>query len=240
MMKTDVLPNADVVKTLEGYVPVYIDVDLEENNAFAADREITGLPTFVLFDADGDEAARMVGARPTPETFLEDLKTLGGELASLREFKKQLAAIDAKLATAPNNPAVLKAKGDLLTDNGRMEEGLKVYERIPPLDPANKTGVTADLTFFRIIEGIDSEEKLAEGDKALQKFQKDFPDSRRVEDVFFLRAAIALQQKNTEAAKALLETVREKFPQGRFKSRADTLLEMIAEDEQQAAEPPMQ
>lgn len=70
-MKSDTLPNAQVVEALEGYVPVMVDVDRQRG--VASRYGIRSVPTFIAVGPDGSEIKRASGYRP-PGAFIDWLR----------------------------------------------------------------------------------------------------------------------------------------------------------------------
>jgi hypothetical protein len=220
MMKRAVFPEASVQEELKKFIPLYIDVDIEANIPDAVAVSDGKVPTFTVLDPKGEEMGRLVGARRTAEEFI-------GDIRGLISFHENLTELDRKLAETPKDAALLKAKGDLLADNGRLDEGIELYNLAVELDPVNKTGAKTDLDFFAIMDTLDSEEALKGGDAALLEFRRKHPTHPRAQDALFIRSMIALHLENLPGATALLQSYKKEYPEGRFKARVDQLMTMI-------------
>jgi thiol:disulfide interchange protein len=65
-MKSDVLPQDAIASTIrDNFVGVYVDID--ERGADASAYGITGVPTFIVFNKDGQEVARQSGGMSASE-----------------------------------------------------------------------------------------------------------------------------------------------------------------------------
>jgi thioredoxin-like negative regulator of GroEL len=80
-MQREVLPRPEVVKALDRWVAVQIDVDVQAD--VARQYEVEALPTFVVMADDGRETVRAEGSR-TPEQFIEFLKRADPRTAGSR------------------------------------------------------------------------------------------------------------------------------------------------------------
>lgn len=226
-MKANILPTPEVQKELSHYTLLYVDADENREDSAALDLEM--MPTFVVLNTQGDEIGRFAQAQPKTEDFLR-------LLGDIRRFNERAIELERKIEKSPDDPALLKAKGDLLSENNMLEKGLDAYRKAVVLDPGNKTGVAADIEFFDAIGKIDAG-NTPEGVKMLDALPEKYPNSPRVQDVIYTKALLAIQAKDIPTARARFNAYLQKYPNGKFRPRVERMLKLLDEaDKAQAAE----
>ena len=132
LMDAMVYNEAEVIAALADVVTVKIDIDVPANAAMHDRFAIELLPTLVWCDADGREVNRFTGYRNAAEF-----------LAAVQGFRQQEGSaltIDARLAAAPDDPALLLEMAGLQERRGQWRAAEVSYRRLANLgasaDPA--------------------------------------------------------------------------------------------------------
>lgn len=185
MMKKDVLPTDVVKNALEPYVLVYIDG--EEQPDLATRYQVENWPTFVLMDPQAQMFDSFAGGVGDPEQFVMIV-------SEMHENWQALQAIEAQLEKDPDNPMLLKKKGSVLADMGRIKEAMEIYQKARENDPENKSGVAADILYLEALTAAQKD--LAKSDQMLTKLIEEHPQHSRAADAQFIRVMIAAEQGN--------------------------------------------
>ncbi len=221
MMKRDVLPQPEVKKSLESWVPVYIDTD--KNGALANRYKATSIPTFVVLTSTGEELARFVGGM--------DAKIFRQRLDSLQENAIELGRVDSELKENTSDPKLLERKADVLADVGltlidpsRLEQSLQVYRQVVAAD--EKAAVKDDVAFLEALLQAMKRELEPAGQK-LSAFAEQYPDSPRRPDALFWQAIIIAEQGNKERAGELLKQYVAQNAEGRYAAQAQDYIQSL-------------
>lgn len=201
-MIENVFPQSEVITALGAWVPVYIDVDKDDNPELATRYDISGYPTFVMLNSKGQEEARMSGARES-EDFISDLEKFSA-LARLA------GEVRAELSQNPEDPALWKKLGDTYIDLDKNKSALSAYEKAVYYDPSDETGVAADLYFHSSFPILLSE--LESSAERFFQFESKFPDSPLLARVYVYRALIAFNMDQLEEARAIVHLGLKRFP----------------------------
>ena len=214
---TQLLTLKDVQDQLrDNWVPVFVDE--AQYPELHKRYQIRALPTFIVFNLQGEEHTRFVGSRE-PADFL-------GQLQHAYDTMVDMAQIRDALSRDPRNPFIYKAYGDLLLDLGRFEQAEEAYNNACKYDPDNKTGSRADLMFLKALKVAN--EDPSKGMDMFNKLAATYPDSPRVGDAIYVSAMIELQQfKDFQRGRVLLEEYLKKYPDGRFVEIAQEQLKTI-------------
>jgi len=223
-MKNEVFTQPSVQQALSAWVPVYVD---EAQSPDLVKRfKIEGYPSFVLLSNKGVEEDRFMGAR-SADDFLH-------RLSSILDTNKELQDVNRQISDDPQNAALWKKKGDLLTRIDMLDQGLAAYQKAESMDPDNKTGVAADIYYFDTLK-MDAKDPVTmkDIDRRLSQIGQLYPNSPRVSDALFMRALLALNQKNMIKAKRSLQTYLTNYPSGRFATPARQMLQSLNAQSQQ-------
>lgn len=215
-MVQEVYPQAVVIEELNNWAPVYIDGDKERE--ILEKHGVKAFPTFVLMASDGTEMDRIEGAIYKPGMFAEKLKRV-------RSFGSKIKSLNANLETSPNNPALLKERGDFYFDNDKTDLAEKDYRKAANLDPENKTGVAADLKYLEAVKLY--EVSPAEAEATAKILIEKYPDSPRVESAYFLIGVTYFKRAQPADCLKAFKTYAEKYPNGENIDQAKALIEKI-------------
>jgi thioredoxin-related protein len=108
----------------------------KEGKDLAKKYGVSGYPTLVFVDADGNEIDKIVGFYPAPD-FLENIKKINERKSSLAYFQE----------TYNSNKTDLKANLDLankLIETGKGSDAKQYFTYIVTTDPSNNAGYTDD------------------------------------------------------------------------------------------------
>jgi len=231
-----IYPQKKVIEALDYFVPVYIDGDIHTD--LLTQFEIAAFPTMIILDPSGQETTRFGGGASSAKDFIE-------RLAEVREYTEKIGKLNAGLKKNPKDIFLLKKRGDLLTGLGfneepsRLMQGIKDYEKARSLDPDNKTGVEADLSYLKLLRPTQAEEEEEKDPTKLfesiaggfRDFAAQYPSSHRVPATLFLRARIELMLDRSESGQKLLKDYLKKYPDHELVAEARYILEAIREVE---------
>lgn len=131
-MITDVWNTPEGAKLVQGLIPLHLESGKPEARTFLSRYPVTGLPSIILLNSDGQEIDRIVGYSDK-DSFLMDASTL---LTGV----DPLPAMEAALVKKPNSFALLLPVLEKYTYRARDADAELLLKRILDLDPENKAG----------------------------------------------------------------------------------------------------
>lgn len=141
-------------------------------------------------------------------------------------FEEGLKEVDTALEESPEDVALLKRRGDLLTEHERVDEGVEAYGKAKTLDPENESGVHADVAFFEALKlGDESMENML---AAFDKLAEDYPTSPRVGDTVFIRAIASMREGELDKCNEYGRQYLEQYPEGKYAENVKEMLEYLA------------
>ena len=167
-MRDSTFTDKDVIKLSLDLV--FVKLDSKKDSILVKKYGVSGYPTVILFESDGEEIDRIVGYAP-PREFLKTVK-------SYLRGKGTLADLENKLRDDPSDIDILFQLGQKYQDRGKFEEALVHYQNIMTLDPENRGGKT-DGALYQI--GV-IHRRQKDNQKAIEKFKEliqRFPESEK-------------------------------------------------------------
>lgn len=215
VMKQNVFPQVATQRELDQWTPVALDE--RKDRELVKTYHVTGYPTFIFMTAEGREVNRRVGAMSQADF----LKVLGVQ----RELIEQTAQMKARIKKDPKNPQGYKDFGDLLERGGKYEDAEKVYRLGIGTDPADKTGMRADLLFVKgLMLSINQPD---EARAILQQVEARYPGSPRASHSLYIQTLMALNSGDNKLARALCADYLGKYPNGEFKTLISDYLKRL-------------
>ncbi|MFH2037039.1 MAG: tetratricopeptide repeat protein [Candidatus Zixiibacteriota bacterium] len=137
---------------------VFAKINAEVDTLIAQKYSITGYPTIVIVDADGNEIDRIVGYLPG-EPFLEEV----------HNYLNGIGTLDDLLKRAETEPSmeIYSALGDKYAGRGMYDKAIEYYQKVVDGDPDNADGFT-DMALIAIGETMAN---LKEFDKAIAHYE---------------------------------------------------------------------
>ncbi|MCD6289424.1 MAG: co-chaperone YbbN [Anaerolineae bacterium] len=190
---------------------ILAELNVDENQRLAMQFGVQGIPAVKAF-RDGRVVAEFVGAQPQPNVrrFIEqiipneiDLKVAAGRaLLRAKDFAGAEAKFREALTQNPDHPGALLGLGQVLLEQGREDEALKILEKVPAATPE---GAEAS----RLRQEISLLREVGDADEAT------------------LRARIAEDPTDLEARYKLASLLT---VQGKYKEALDHYLEIVQRD----------
>jgi hypothetical protein len=118
----EVWGTADGARLAEDTVPIRVDFDAEEGQAFKRERNVLGLPSVLVLRADGSEVDRVVGYEER-EAFLAEIRTLLRGADPLPDLRR---ALDRD----PDDPERMIAVARRQVQRGETRAGLELLHRV--------------------------------------------------------------------------------------------------------------
>ena len=176
-----------------------IDAEKGEGIDFAKKYKITGYPTILFLDADGNEIDRIVGYVPVKD-FKEMMTDYDKGVNTYNSLKQTLAS-------DPNNVDANFRYGDKLMTLG--EGDAKMYfNKVVELDPENKLGKTDDAK-YRLATLSDTATVI----QNLENFAKEYPTSDVLKDAMVsLAETYYFTKSNIDGADKAYKEAMSKFP----------------------------
>lgn len=154
-----------------------IDAEKGEGIALAKKYQVSGFPTIVFVNGDGEEIDRIVGYIPAKD-FLVIMKDYNAGKNTMNSLKK----------TLESNQKDIEANfkiGKKIADGGNMEEAKKYFEKVISLDPNNSAGWTDDAELY--IAQINNKKE------DIEAFVKKYPDSDLAKSAYMYLAETSLE-----------------------------------------------
>ncbi len=177
-----------------------IDAEKGEGLDFAKKYKVTGYPTILFLDADGNEIDRIVGYVPAKD-FTEMMSDYEKGINTYNDLK-------AKLEKDPSNIDANSRFADKLMALGNENDAKAYLNKIIELDPENKEGKTDDAK-YRLASMSDKETIV----QNLENFIKENPSSDVLRDAYVsLCEAYYYTKNDVETADKWYKEALAKFP----------------------------
>jgi len=121
MLDRDTYPNENVIAAAAQVVPLKMNVD-DKGKSLAAKYNITGLPTILFLDKDGEVVGKILGYRP-PTAFVS-------EINKVLDIHKETPKIRAALRKDPKDCEANVKWIQVLAPRGDTDDALKVLEKL--------------------------------------------------------------------------------------------------------------
>lgn len=191
-----VYTNAEVADFANSFqVNWKIDAEKGEGVNLAKKYNVTGYPTIVFVDGNGDEIDRIIGYLPVKD-FLPAMK----DIVSGKNTTKTL---QAKLKENPNDAEANYRLGKKLLESGNTQEAKECMQRVITADPANNAGWTdnAELIIAQI----------AGGKEGIIAFISKYPESELRKDALIFLAETTLENNDYETGDKYYKELFEKY-----------------------------
>jgi thioredoxin-related protein/Tfp pilus assembly protein PilF len=172
-----------------------IDAEKGEGIELAKKFGISGYPTVVFVNGNGEEIDRIVGYFPAKE-FLSIMKDYNAGKNTLPSLKKALEI----------NPDDIEANikmGKKFTDGGDVEKAKPFLEKVVKLDPDNRTGWTDDAELLLA--------QISNKTEDLEAFVKKYPDSKLLKQAYMSLAEISFGEKKIGKADEYYKILFDKY-----------------------------
>jgi len=164
---------------------------------------VTGFPTVLILDEDGDEIDRLQGFVPAPQ-FVKVVEESVSSPTSVGFLRKE----------AEESPDDAEVQYRLATKymEGRMyEKAREQFSKVIDLDPENRSG-TADSSLYYLAEIHFATQNLAGTVETLNTLQEKFPESEYAKEADLMKAEVLLYTGEMDEAKKLLAGFIEAYP----------------------------
>jgi len=157
-----------------------IDAEKGEGIELAKKFKVSGYPTIVFVDANGDEIDRIVGYLPVKDFFPVMKDYVNG--------KNTLKSLQTTLATNPNDVEANFRLGKKLYSEGNNSEAKKYLENVIKNDPENKSGWTDDADLY--LAQINGKKE------DIDAFIKKYPDSELTKQALIYLAESTMENND--------------------------------------------
>lgn len=182
--------------------------------------ETTRKPAPKAADAEAKKTTAKQTAAVEPST---------DQVASLHSQKNETASADESAEGAPKSTDVTATDIERWTKDadskllaGRKKEARAMYAHVYEKDPTNKFG-RSDMAFIKMVSLMVDQDDDALRQKALNRikeFEALFPDSEHKDYYTLIRATLAADLGDTNAAHRLLESFPDRFPDSKYQKLA--------------------
>jgi thioredoxin-related protein len=160
-----------------------IDAEKGEGPDLAKKFNVSGYPTIVFVNGNGEEIDRIVGYLPAK-----------GFLAAITDFnagKNTMGYFKAILEKDPSDPVANYKIGKKYFEYGDKESAKPYFDKVLTSDPANKSGFTDDASLMIA--------QMSEKPEQVEAFIVTFPDSDQMKLAYLALAEVAYQSMNDMA-----------------------------------------
>jgi thioredoxin-related protein len=172
-----------------------IDAEKGEGVEIAKKYGVSGYPSVVFVNGDGEEIDRIVGYIPAKD-FLETMKDYNAGKNTIKSLK-------AILTTNPDDVEANFRLGKKSADGGNMPEAKTYFEKVVTLDPNNKSGWTDDAELFLA--------QIRNTPADIEAFAKKYPDSELIKDAYIYLAEVSLEANDYSKADGYYKKLFEKY-----------------------------
>lgn len=160
-----------------------IDAEKGEGPELAKKFKITGYPTIVFVNGEGEEIDRIIGYLPAKD-FLIAMK-------DFNNGRNTIGSLTLILKSDPENPEANFRMGKKQADYGNSKDAVTYFEKVLIYDPDNKSGFKDDAALYLAQLGGKTED--------IEKFVKDYPQSDLLKQAYIFLAEVAYQNNNDYA-----------------------------------------
>jgi Flp pilus assembly protein TadD len=212
-MEREVLPDAEVINYLKGYILAYINID--ENDSLSTQYQIKGVPSFVIMDGKGNAKRKIEGFHAV-RSFVSELETYqkmraevseakqllnrARELLNQNDYKGARKELERLVTICPDYGRSHFYLGFTLLQLGENSDAERCFRKAIQLDPNEAVARHyLGLLLFKA-------ERYSEAEKELREASRLDPKDARTQDL--LASALVWQGKRDEAEKACREAIR--------------------------------
>lgn len=233
-MVKGIYPKQEVQATLQGWVPVYIDVDKQPN--IARQYGVAALPTMVYLNPDRSEINRTIGAISTVDKMVELLQTKGGakyEGGSRSPLVAlQLKTLTRQIEAAPADVSLRRQRFELVLDEilatlsmEHLELAQDDLNAIGRLDGEVYAQLAEDRQLFRTLKSIQSQPQRA--GNFLLEFLGHFPQGERAAMLQAFLARTTMKAARYDQCVEYMKDYQRRFPRGGYVDEFNLLLPQI-------------
>ncbi len=172
-----------------------IDAEKGEGIDLAKKFSVSGFPTIVFVDTDGEEIDRIIGYLPAKD-FLVTMK-------DIVNGKNTSKSLQTTLKTYPDDVEANFRFGKKIFDAGKTDEALIYFKKVLELDPKNKSGWTDDTELYLAQISNKKEDVVA--------FVKKYPDSELTKSAIMYLAELTLETNDYTAGDAYYKQLLDKY-----------------------------
>jgi thioredoxin-like negative regulator of GroEL len=167
----------------------------EEGVRLARKFQVSGYPTLLLLDPEGDEIDRLQGFMP-PERFLQSVDE---SIVSAESFAEAQELIE----TDPENAEARYALAEHYLRRSMFADAVPHLTKVIELDPANQFGNT-DASLYYLAESLTETRSFEAAIEKLETLQYRFPESHFASEAELMKAEILLFSGKKSEARLLL------------------------------------
>ncbi|HUI63959.1 MAG TPA: thioredoxin family protein [Bacteroidota bacterium] len=184
----------------ENVVPIKIDAEKGEGISIAKKYTVSGYPTILLINTDGEEIDRIVGYQP-PEPFLKSLTDYVHGVNTLSQLK-----VDVQ-----KNPSDARARYMLAAKYGArndVEQAAEHYAKLLDLDKSNTLGHNDEAEYVLALRAMRQKQSM----DPVEAFADKYPDSPLAKNAMMMLLVNATRTGDAEGAKHSFERYAAKYP----------------------------
>jgi thioredoxin-related protein len=172
-----------------------IDAEKGEGIELAKKFGVSGYPTVLFVNGDGEEIDRIVGYFPAKE-FLALMK-------DYNEGKNTMKGLKTILKINPDDVDTNFRLGKKTSDAGNMEEAKMYFDKVVALDPNNKNGLTDDAELYLA--------QIKNTTADIEAFIKKYPESNMVKQAYMFLADASMEANDVTKADGYYKLLFEKY-----------------------------
>ncbi|MCE1164561.1 MAG: thioredoxin fold domain-containing protein [Bacteroidetes bacterium] len=172
-----------------------IDAEKGEGIDLAKKFNVSGYPTIVFVNGDGNEIDRIIGYFPAKD-FLQTMK-------DYNEGKNTLPSIKSALEKSPDDVEANFKMGKKISDYGEMEKAKSYLDKVVKLDPDNKAGYTDDAELMIV--------QMSNKTENIEAFIKKYPESDLLKQAYISLAEISFSEGKTDKADGYYKILFDKY-----------------------------
>lgn len=172
-----------------------IDAEKGEGVDLAKKYSVTGYPTIVFVDGNGDEIDRIIGYLPVKD-FLPSMK-------DIVNGKNTTKSLQAKLKENPNDAEANYRLGKKLLESGNTQEAKECMQKVINADPSNNAGWTDNAELITA--------QIAGGKEGILAFISKYPESELRKDALIFLAETTLENNDYETGEKYYKELFEKY-----------------------------
>jgi len=197
LMDVTTYRDEEVVRTLEGFVPLKVDADLQE--LFIEKYEINAYPTVLVLDGDGREITRLLGMVEAPDL----LESMNSVLAGYGSYLESRGA--------KKDPGALESLADYYVDvrnyGGAADSLRRAIKLLKNAEPARRQSAEIRLAETLLTAGADKQAA-----KAFERLVSESGDSEIRGRALAGMVTVNRRQGHDDEAEVLLKELRDRYP----------------------------
>jgi hypothetical protein len=212
-------PAFDFEALLVPMVPIKVDLDSPEGQAFALRYEIDEAPSVLVVTPEGRLAFLMQGFQNAPDFY----RHIHEQLDAYRRFARKIDAQDVAKLTAP----------EALSSGRELSQRRDPAAALPRLQRVGRAPGGTDAMREEALELAAAAElelgNPAAAQRTIQKLISSTKDPARQERAELFRAQIPLSANNPAEALKLLQDFRKAYPQSAYTAQVDAIIQKLQE-----------